>query len=381
MNTTLLRPIGRRATRAVAFARSALLLLAIAVGGGSALAQPTEDISTWLRDGNFYFGQGDCALAQYFFQEALKRDAASVEAMVGRGRAMSCQGAFAAAVESFREALTVNPDYVPAYVQLALTYQQQYSSDSRTYASRLGDAIDVLTRAEALAPRDPTVFNTKGIIYYEAGDLQRAQDALSQASSLAAEAGLTDRERSVILVNLGRTYRDLSQLELAQSAFRRAVILDPASASAHNNLGSINYRLGDCVSAEYELAQAASLAPTSLSAVSQLAVVMFECGDVAGSIPYFERSLTLEGAVFTPPLYTYLSRAYVDVGRFEDAVRRAQQGALLPPETAAAHFYLGRAYVARGAAADVAAARGAFQRALELNPNDQEALAALDALR
>jgi tetratricopeptide (TPR) repeat protein len=379
LNITLLRPTGRRTT-AVAFARSALLLLAVTLGGGVS-AQTTEDISTWLRDGSFYFAQGDCALAQYFFQEALKRDPSSVEAMVGRGRAMSCQGAFPAAVESFREALNADANYVPAYVQLALTYQQQHSSDPRTYASRLGDAIDVLLRAERLAPRDPTVFNTKGIIYYEAGDLQQAQDALSQANTLAAEAGLSDRERSVILVNLGRTYRDLAQLELAQNAFRRAVILDPTSASAHNNLGNINYRLGDCAGAEYELAQAASLAPTSLSAVSQLAVVLFECGDVAGAIPYLERSLTLEGAVFAPPLYTYLSRAYVEAGRFEDAVRRAQQGALLPPETAAAHFYLGRAYLARNAGGDVAAARAAFQRALELNPNYQEALAALDALR
>ena len=381
MNTHLLRPTGRRTPNAGAFARSALLLFALAIGSGVASAQAAEDISTWLRDGTFYFAQGDCALAQYFFQEALKRDPASVEAMVGRGRAMSCQGAFAAAVESFREAIATDAEHVPAYVQLALTYQQQHSSDPRTYASRLADAIDVLSTAERLAPNDPTVNNTKGIIYYEAGDLQQAQNALMRASELAVAAGLSDRERSVILVNLGRTYRDLSQLELAQSAFRRAVILDPASASAHNNLGNINYRLGDCAGAEYELAQAASLAPASLSAVSQLAVVMFECGDVSGSIPYFERALTLEGAVFTPPVYTYLSRAYVEVGRFEDAVRRAQQGALLPPETAAAHFYLGRAYLARNAAGDVAAARGAFERALELNPNYEEALVALDALR
>jgi protein O-GlcNAc transferase len=185
----------------------------------------------------------------------------------------------------------------------------------------------------------------------------------------------------VIQVNLGKTYRDLGQLEQARTAFRRAVVLDPASASAHNNLGNVSFRLDDCAGAEYELSQAVSLAPNSLSAMSQLAIVLFECGEVAASIPRFEQALTLEGAVFAPPLYTYLSRAYLDQGRVEDAVRRAQQGALLPPESAEAHYHLGRAYVARNAAGDGEAARRAFQRALELDPGLAEAQQALNALR
>jgi Flp pilus assembly protein TadD len=158
-------------------------------------------------------------------------------------------------------------------------------------------------------------------------------------------------------------------------------VLDPASASAHNNLGHVNFRLGDCSGAEYELSQAVSLSPRSLSAVSQLAIVLFECGDVTASIPHFENALTLDGAVFAPPLYTYLSRAYLAQGRTEDALRRAQQGALLPPESAEAHFHLGRAYVARGASGDDVAARRAFERALELDPGLEEARSALNALR
>jgi hypothetical protein len=84
--------------------------------------------------------------------------------------------------------------------------------------------------------------------------------------------------------------------------------------------------------------------------------------------------------VFTPPLYTYLARAYLAEGRVDDAVERAQQGALLPPEQAEAHFVLGQAYEARGAAGDRAAARDAYRTALELDPSYREALNALEAL-
>lgn len=382
MNTILHRSpawrpnAGRGLTRLALVVWSALWLGGVAWGQGA-----TDDVGTWLRDGNFYYAQGDCALAQYFFQEALKRDEGNVAALVGKGRALGCQGAFGSAVESFRAAIDLDPAYVPAYVQLALAYQNQYLADPTTFGGRLAEAIDVLRRAEGLAPADATVQNTKGIIFYEAGDLEQARITLERAVELATAAGLSERERSVIQVNLGKAYRDLGQLPMAQTAFRRAVVLDPASASAHNNLGNVNFRLDDCAGAEYELAQAVSLAPRSLSAVSQLAIVLFECGDVSGSIPRFEQALTLAGSVFAPPLYTYLSRAYLVEGRVEDAVRRAQQGALLPPESADAHFHLGRSYVARNGAGDSDAARRAFERALELDPGMDAAREALNALR
>jgi tetratricopeptide (TPR) repeat protein len=88
--------------------------------------------------------------------------------------------------------------------------------------------------------------------------------------------------------------------------------------------------------------------------VSQLAIVLFECGDVTASIPHFEKALTLDGAVFAGvrAAAVHLPLARVPgAGRVEDALRRAQQGALLPPESAEAHFHLGRAYVARNAPA------------------------------
>ncbi len=372
--------------KALANALTGTLTLALAFTFvSSAFAQESDPALTaaarLVRDGNLYFSQGDCALSQYFFQEALKRDESNPDALVGKGRALACQNAFGAAIDAFREAVAVHPSHLPAYVHLALTYQEQYMFDPASYGGRLADALDVLRQAEQMAGEDATVQNTKGIVLYHAGDLAAAQQALERSVELAAGAGMSDRERSTIHVNLGRTYRDLEQLELAQQAFRRAVVLDPTNASAHNNLGNVMYRLGDCGGAEFELSQAVALAPNSLSAVSQLAIVLFECNDVAGSIPYFERSLQLDGAVFTPPLFTYLARAYMQQGRLDDAVRRAQQGALLPPESADAHYYLGRAYEARRGSADVENARRAYERALELDPGYQSARTALNDLR
>ncbi len=367
--------------KALANALAAIFALAFAFGALAQTSETASDAARLVRDGTLYLGQGDCALAQYFFQEALKRDETNPEALVGKGRALACQNSYPSAIDAFRQAIDADPSHVPAYVHLALTYQDQYLFDPTSHAGRLADALDVLQQAERAGGDDATIQNTKGIVLYQAGDLSGAQQALERAIDLAISAGMSDAERSTIQVNLGRTYRDQDQLELAQQAFRRAVVLDPTNASAHNNLGNVMYRLGDCDGAEFELSQAVALAPNSLSAVSQLAIVLFECGDVADSIPYFERALQLDGAVFTPPLFTYLARAYLQQGRLDDAVRRAQQGALLPPESADAHYYLGRAYEARRGSEDIANAQRAYERALELDPGFDAARGALNDLR
>lgn len=372
---------------AILIHRSILVLVLLVLGSSAAFAQDADaarnrqDPASLVREGSTYLRRGDCALAQYFFQEALAQEPENEEALIGRGRALRCQGSLPAAVESLRRAVELDDENAEALVQLALTYREQYLSDEASYPSRLSDAYDAVQRAESLRPSDPTVLNTKGIIQYHLGDLDQARRTLERAVAEAAGAELEERERSTIHVNLGRVYRDLDQLDQARQSFRRAVVADPSSSDAHNLLGNIHFRLGDCEEARYELSQAVTLAPRSLSPVSSLGITLFECGQVAESVSYFERALDLDGAVFTPPLYTYLARAYLEQGRLDDAVRRAQQGALLPPERAEAHYVLGQAYEARGSDGDMAAAQEAYEQALELDPNYGEAQQALEALR
>lgn len=350
-----------------------------------ALAQEEEEASVedFVRDGTLFLLSGDCELAQYYFKQALDMEPENSAALVGNGRALACRNNYPLAIQSFEKAIEVDPENSEAYVQLALAYQDQYLSDPERYPNRLNEALRTLEIAEQQDPRNPRVLNAKGVVLFQMGSLQAAQTALEAAVDFASGEGseMTENERSVVLVNLGKTYRDLGNLEQALNAFRRAVVLNPTSSSAHNNLGNIHYRMGSCQSAEYELAQAAALDPESLSAVSQLAIALFECGNVERSISHFEQAVELPGAIFNPPLYTYLARGYAQQGRYDEAVRRAQQGALLEPVTADAYYYLGEIYRARGESGDAQAAQEAYQRALELDPQHQGAQEALAGLQ
>jgi tetratricopeptide (TPR) repeat protein len=362
-------------------ALAALLVAVVGFASAQGTDQETLDASTLIENGAFYLDRGDCALAQFFYQEALRGEPNNAVALVGKGRSLACQGAYPAAIETFQAAQAADSNLVDANIYLAITYQNQYQVDPSTYSGRLADALDTIQRAERTKPDDWRVQNTKGVIQYLLSDLAGARATLERAATLvSADTSTTARsanEKSTVQVNLGRVYRDLGELELALQAFRRAVVLDPSSDAAHNNLGNIAYRLGDCSTAEYELSQAASLNPNSISAVSQLGIALFECDDVAGSVPWLEKAVTLDGAVFLPPVYTYLARAYLTVGRVDEAVKYAQQGAVLPPPSADAFFWLGKTYQRRNNATDAESAKRAFERALELDPDYADAREAL----
>lgn len=355
---------------------SSLLVLSLA---SLSLAQE-RTAADYIQDGEIYLSRNNCPFAQSVFQEALKQEPENLEALLGKGKALTCQGALATGIEDFQKALSLDSRNVPAHVQLALAYREQYISDPAAFPGRLEDALGILQTAEGLDPNSAEVLNSKGVVLFSLNDLTGARSALERAVALADSAELPARSRSLMHINLGKTYRDLDELQLSLQSFRRAVMLSPASASAHNNVGNIYYKLGNCDQAIYELSQATNLNSTSLDALSNLGIATFECGDISNSVVHFERALEIPGALNVPPLYTYLSRAYVQQGRYEEAVQRAQQGALLPPVRAEAFFYLGQAYEARNGGGDIQRAKEAYQSAIELDPSYQLASEALARL-
>jgi len=356
----------------------AIAFCALLTTHGFAQDAVDNDAATNVDNGNLYLSLGECELAQYYFREAVRQDPSNAEAHLGHGRALACRHAYDLAIESLGEAISADPNLTMAYVHLALTYQSQYLTDPERYPSMLSQALTVLSNAERIAPGNTQVLNTKGVILFQLGEFEDAREALEHAAESGRnDDSITNRMQSVIQVNLGKTYRDLGSLDQAVSAFRRAVVLDPASAAAHSNLGNALFRTGDCEAAEYELQQAVSIAPDNLSAVSDLAITLFECGKVAESVPHFEHAIQLDGSIFLPPLYTYLSRGLVTLGRYDEAVRRAANAASLWPITADARYWLGAAYCARGQIDDDQRAMEAFEGALELEADHELAGAAV----
>lgn len=239
--------------------------------------------------------------------------------LLAAGRALASVEEWELAVEAFRQATLVRPDYSEAWAFLGEARQHIPSAgeeDSRGLieleeALRLDPksiaantfialywqrreqpelALEYLKTAAQLDPSNPAFPAEVGNIFSEMGDLPAAQAAYQKAIDLAPkdplywrvmaefairhqiqlrELALPAAEQAVqlngsdpgSLIVLGNTYYLLEEYEKAEQYLLESLEIDPKSAPAHLHLG-MNYLLqGDVGLAAQELEQARALAP------------------------------------------------------------------------------------------------------------------------
>lgn len=341
-------------------------------------AQEIADRTTpeLLRYGRALFERGECFSSRYLFQQVLERDPDNREALSGKGRALVCEGSFDEGISALKQVAELAPGRGVVYTQLASAYLEQYQYDPEVYEGRLQDALTALEQAEAQGAGDAVTANLRGVIYYRQGDLDAARRALEQATTL--EPDVADYHR-----NLGLVYVQQGETESAVDTLRRAVALEPDNALGRNQLGQAHLLSGRCDDAVFELEQALTLEPNEAAVNLNLGIAQFDCKNPEAARPHFEKVVALEPTLFAPA-YTYLARIDLEAENFDDAVTQATKGALLKPSNAEAYYWLGKAYEARGGTAsdglpDRDKARGAFERALELDPSYALAQEALKA--
>ncbi len=359
------------------FVKSILSIIALSII--LVWAQEERSSEDLVHQGNLYFSRGDCELAQYIFQEALKLEPTSISAMLGKGRALVCQRATQLGIEEFQKVIAADPSNIGAYIQLSIAYLNQYLDDPTSHPDGLDKAFNAVGQAESIDATNPRVLNMKGVILYHKSDFEGARLVLENAVSLADSEELLPSEAAQIHINLGRVYRSLDQGQLALTSFRRGVMLNPRNSEAHKLVGEMLYFFqDDCDQALYELTQGANLNKESLPALSSLAIVTFECGNEAGAEPWIKDALELDENISLPMLYIYLARVYLSQSRLDDAVREAQKGALLLTNDAEGFYWLGHIYQTKG---ELNAAKEAYLQALELEPNNILANEALKSLQ
>ena len=226
------------------------------------------------------------------------------------------------AIQTFGRALELAPRHVLARYNLALVLKR---------ADRPREALEELKRTIAIESRAEAHY-TMGVIYWQQGDLERAEASLRAA--LAADARYVDAYHS-----LGAVLAARRQWTSALDALRRALQLRPDLTSARYTLSRVLRESGDERAARAELAEADRLRRRAeleqeASVWTATGTEKFERGDAEGAIHHFRRAIT----VFEPyaPAHYQLGRALQKLHRL-DAARaafyRAQQlnSSLVPP--------------------------------------------------
>jgi tetratricopeptide (TPR) repeat protein len=193
-----------------------------------------------------------------------------------RGVAYYESGRYGGAIEAYKQAIRIKPDFSEAHNNLGASYLE---------LGRYDEAIEPLERAIRLKPDNASACYALGASYGELGRHNEAVKALKKALRLKPDyadayynlgnsyfkLGLHNEaveaykhairikpDYAEAYYNLGACYGQLSRYDEATEAYKQVLRLKPNSTEAHYNLGGTYSSMGDRQSAlaEYEILKA-----------------------------------------------------------------------------------------------------------------------------
>jgi tetratricopeptide (TPR) repeat protein len=168
---------------------------------------------------------------------------------------------------------------------------------------------------------------------------------------------------------MGDMYLDLGMEDLAIESYELAIEQGVDDAELAYQLGQIYSEREELEDAARHLHQAARLAPQSPRIWEAAADAAFNIGEFEEAIYAYRR--TLQKNPYNVRLWLYLAMAYGEVGDFDKGVEALEEVTNLEPHHSFAWIQLGHMLMAAGHPAE---ALDHYRKALQLEPNDLDAL-------
>ena len=150
------------------------------------------------------------------------------------------------------------------------------------------------------------------------------------------------------------------------------------AAEILNLLGFISLRQGDLEAANEEFQKAIEYKPTASSYLGFAEALVRQETDLDKAIEYVDKAIALrpDPSMYTS-LYNMKGRAYLIGGNYEAANEAFLESLSYNDSNVMSYYYLGVSYEDTG---DIAKAKGAMSKAVELNPDYDVAFEALERL-
>ncbi len=170
------------------------------------------------------------------------------------GEALAAVGKYDAAVEQFENALKIEPDSVPAYLDLGLVAiaQEDYGAAER-FLLRVVELTESDDMSNVNIMRDTALYNL-GLVALENEEYEDAIAYFKNALRIRKDASDT-------YYYLAEAYLGLGETDAAKDQLLIALEFDPNYPEAHFLMGEIYLSEGDEAKASEEFRKAADLAP------------------------------------------------------------------------------------------------------------------------
>lgn len=313
-------------------------------------------------------------IALYYYARAAQRSSDAVEWPYLRGVLLQDQGQVATAIESFRKASGVDPDYPPLRLKLAQALAHEGQQD---------ETEKLLKALVHEHPNYPEARWTFGQFKLDQGDYKGAVDELNIAVAQVphygsahyalakAYQGLGEQDKATLQLELFEKYRNAgpaSQDQLlsrvydlrgtsqqlmmkavrlsAASKFPQAINVllkllenEPGNAAAHINLIGLYGELGQMENAEKHYKLGREIAPKNVKLHNNFGVLMIKKRDYNKAVDAFEQAIAVDSDYATP--YKYLGLSLQNLGKVDQAQQNFAQAVAKDPLDFQAGYLLG----------------------------------------
>ena len=363
---------------------------------------------------------GDTASARRIYQAAIAADPTDPAAYLNLGSVLAKGGAYAAAEEQYRLALQRQPTLGTAWVNWAVSLLYQNRTDSavatlrealaadRRYAPAYRLLGDIRRQSAETPPPDGDLAPPSPTSAFARLRLARFRKDMQAALALYDSAAALDSADAKTWLALSSTFLALGNDSAARHRAERALRLDSTVASPHVLIGGSWMRQHRYEAALQAFERAAGAEPRNSYAVMLAGVALLRLNRPADAEQRFRRALHLNPRYEDPWIgiaWSLLNRGRFDsaralvvelirrdggsysadealalgwadlrLGRRDSAEARFQSVATMSPLSAQPYVGWGMIRLAGNDPREQAAADLAFRTALELSPDDPDAL-------
>jgi len=255
----------------------------------SATTPPTEELST------------------YAVPEKDPKNLLKVAEAFDKGMIAVMEGRLLEGIRWFEKAISLQPDFSAAYMQLALAYDT---------AGDTAKGVQVLEKAVEMKIDTPDIRSNLGQYLQKIGELDRSIKTLENALKFFPD--------DIDSLNfLGISYFHRGDIDRAMDIFNRILQLDPTNASLHNNMGNCWYAKKDYDKAETSYQMALRYDGKMSRAYNGLAIIRAIRNDLPVAVENFQKALYYDPQNIDAALN--LAKIYITMQKWQEALKLYQE--------------------------------------------------------
>ena len=247
-----------------------------------------------------------------------------------RGEQLAGEGKIDAAIEAFRRAISIDPQYAAAHHNLGILLRRQGQFD---------EAIESYTRATAIQPDFVEAHYNLGNALFDLGDLDAAVASYHKALAIKPDFAQAHN-------NLGNALIKLGKLDESLVCYQKALAVEAEYVEAHKNLGNALQQLGQLEDAVASYHKALAINPDFAEAHNNLGLALQSLERPDEAVASYHKALTVRPDF--PEALNNLGTVLQDLGDLDEAVASYRKALTIKPDYAEAHHNLGLALLLDG---------------------------------